>query len=273
MLCYLNGNYLALNEAKVSVLDRGFLFGDGVYEVIPAFHQKLLAADAHLERLNKSLAGIGMHQPAIEWQPIFEKLLRESGLSHASIYVQITRGAYETRNHLAPDEINPTIFIAVFPVAHPNPIHQGIRTCTTTDHRWANCYIKAITLLPNVLAKHHAKTQDLYDAIFVKDGYAVEGTSSNLFIVKDGHVYTAPLTANILHGITRNLVLSLLKNKAIPHAEQMIPLETLYTADEIWFTNSTGGIIPIIEVDGRMISQGKPGPLWQQLHHDYEAIL
>lgn len=270
--CYLNGNYLPLQEAKISVMDRGFLFGDGVYEVIPVLHQYPLAFQEHMLRLNQSLSAIGMENPLSfsEWQTILEQLIAESQGQNVSVYVQVTRGAYEIRNHQVPDDVKPTVFVAAFPLTWPSPLHQGIKVVTTEDHRWSNCHIKAITLLPNVLAKYQAKQAGKLDAILVRDGYPIEGTSSNLFIVKNGHVFTPPLTANILHGITRSLVLGMLKDLGISYTETMITIDALYGADEVWFTNSTAGIIPVIEIDGRPVSDGKPGPQWRLVFQHYE---
>ncbi len=256
-------------------MDRGFLFGDGVYEVIPAFNKRPLAAEEHIARLDKSLDAIGMTNPLslTEWQSIFAQLSEASTAQHFSIYLQVTRGAYEIRNHQVPDEVNPTLFVTTFPLSLQNPLHKGIKVSTEEDVRWGKCHIKAITLLANILAKKDAKQKNNIDAIFIKDGYAVEGTSSNLFIVKQNHVYTPPLTANILHGITRQLVLSLLKENNIPCTERMISLDELYKADEVWFTNSTGGIMPIIEIDGQQISNGQAGPLWHIAFKLYEKLL
>lgn len=271
-LCYLDGNYLPLSEAKVSVMDRGFLFGDGVYEVIPVLHRRPLALQEHMLRLTKSLAAIGMANPLslAQWQGVIEALMHDAQDTHLSVYVQVTRGAYDVRNHQVPDDVTPTVFVAAFPLTWPSPLHQGIRVVATEDQRWSNCHIKAITLLPNVMAKYAAKQAGTVDAILVRDGYAVEGTSSNLFIVKQGRVFTPPLTANILHGITRGIVINLLKEIGIPYTETMIMREAVYDADEVWFTNSTAGIIPIIEIDGRPISDGKPGACWRLVFERYE---
>jgi len=270
--CYLNGDYLPLSEAKVSVMDRGFLFGDGVYEVIPVLRGQFIGFLAHMQRLDKSLAAIGMSNPLSldQWQTIAEALMSDTEGGHFSLYIQITRGAYALRNHQVPDEIMPTVFMAAFSLAWPSPLHQGIKVVTTEDHRWSNCHIKAITLLPNILAKYEAKQAEKQDAILVRAGHAVEGTSSNLFIVKKGHVFTPALTANILPGITRGIVLNLLQKIRIPYTEAMITQEALYDADEVWFTNSTAGIIPIIEIDGRPVADGYSGPLWRRVFKCYE---
>ncbi|MGZ8217982.1 D-amino acid aminotransferase [Methylomagnum sp.] len=266
---YLNGTYLPLSEAKVPVLDRGFLFGDGVYEVIPVYGGRAFRLDEHLRRLDRSLEGIRMVSPLSdgEWADIFTRLIDGPGDQY--IYLQVTRGAASKRDHAIPPEIEPTVFVMCSPIA-PIPA-EGIRTVTVPDIRWHWCHIKAITLLSNVLLRQEAVDRGAAEAILVRDGWVTEGAASNIFIVKDGVVITPPKGHEILPGITRDLVLELAPVHGIPAEERNFRLEELQAADEIWMTSSTREILPVIELDGAPVSHGKPGPVWQKMQGYYQA--
>lgn len=282
-LAYLNNQYLDLNNAKVSVLDRGFLFGDGVYEVIPVYDNCAVGLEQHLNRLNNSLDNIGM-KPVLtvnQWHEIFNTLgnsikQAESRNSQANqnnhyyLYIQVTRGAMAVRNHLIPDAYEPTVFVTTFPIEYNIKNKNGISMRTVIDTRWSGCRTKAITLLPNVLAKSSAKQHQAQDSIFVKNNYALEGTSSNLFIVKNNEVFTTPLNENILPGITRSIVLNILKQLNIPAKEELISVENLMQADEVWITSSTQEVTPVTSIDNQMIGTGTPGPIWHKVYQQYQ---
>lgn len=269
-LTYLNGEYIDLHKAKISVLDRGFLFGDSVYEVIPVYNHRPFAAQQHLDRLKNSLAAIRIDMPLDHesWMEIFDRVLAASPLNEKMLYIQISRGAYPSRGHAFPEEVTPTVLVTALPTSR-KVVLEGIHVITVKDQRWANCRIKATTLLPNVLAKDAAQQVSNQDAIFVKDGYALEGTASNLFIVKNNKVLTTPLSANILPGITRGIVMDLLRSHRIDVEERMISVEELKQADEIWLTGSVQEIVPVVLLDHCLVADGLVGPIWKRITRLY----
>lgn len=269
-LVYLNGNYLPLSEAKISVLDRGFLFGDGIYEVIPIYSGKPLRLEAHLERLTNSLEGIRIKPPltTVQWEEIIGRLL--DGSEDQYVYLQVTRGVSPKRDHAFPkDPVSPTIFAMCNRIA---PLPQGgVSAITVQDTRWHRCDIKAITLLANILGRQDAVEQSAAEAILIRDGNAVEGAASNLFIVKHGTIITPPKSPEILPGITRDLVLELATKLGIQTVQRAISAEELSTAEEIWLTSSTREILPVIRLDGVLVGNGNPGGLWHTLMRAYQS--
>ena len=261
---YLNGEYLPLAEAKVSVLDRGFLFGDGVYEVIPAYAGRIFRLEEHISRLNNSLQGIRLplNYSVAEWQTIFQPLLDSS--KNQCLYLQITRGAASKREHGFPENVKPTIFAMSSEVQPMASKAGGIKAVTLDDIRWQLCNIKAITLLPNILLRQTALERGCAEAILLKNGYVIEGAASNVFAVIDGELTTPPKSNEILPGITRDLILELAQANGISYREDIIALEALQTASEVW-VSFTQEIVPVIELDGQMVGDGKPGPLWQRM--------
>ncbi len=265
---YLNGEFMALDRAKVSVLDRGFLFGDGIYEVIPVYGGRLFRLDEHLRRLEDSLAGIRMQPPLnrCEWEKIFDRLI--VGEQDQAVYLQITRGAALKRDHAIPADVVPTVFAMCTPIT-PVPA-GGVRVVTLDDIRWQYCHIKAITLLPNVLLRQQALDRGGVEAILIRHGDVTEGAASNVFAVIDGVLATPPKSRHILPGITRDLILELAQEYRIPTAERNITLAELQRASEIWLTSSTREILPVVELDGTRVGDGVPGPLWQNLYAIYQ---
>jgi D-alanine transaminase len=268
-LVYLNGEFLPLDQAKVSVLDRGFLFGDGVYEVIPVYGGRPFRLEEHLERLGNSLRGIRMESPlsTAEWTRIFDRLI--GGDHDQSVYLQVTRGVAPKRDHAFPKGIAPTVFVMCTPIA-PIPA-EGVKAITLDDIRWQWCHIKAITLLANVLLRQQAVDQGCAEAILVRDGFAVEGAASNLFAVVDGVLLTPPKGNAILPGITRDLVLELALRNNISAEVRSITLKELQRASEVWLTSSTREVLPVVELDGHPVGDGKPGPIWKQTNAIYQA--
>lgn len=267
-IVYLNGEYLPLSEAKVPVLDRGFLFGDGVYEVIPVYHGKPLRLAEHLRRLDNSLAGIRMTSPMSDaaWADLFDRLLDGPGDQY--IYLQITRGAAPKRDHAIPVSIQPTVFAMCSPIA-AIPL-DGIKAVTVNDIRWQRCDIKAITLLANVLLRQEAVDQEAAEAILVRDNLVIEGAASNVFIVVDHQLITPPKCPSILAGITRDLVLELAAGLQMETCERFFTVDELRAAQEIWVTSSTREILSIVELDGHPIGNGMPGPVWQRFQAAYQ---
>lgn len=274
-IAYLNGDYLPLEEAKVSPLDRGFMFADGIYEIIPVYASCPFRLVEHLQRLAYSLGEVAINNPFTtdEWASICHTLIDLNGGGNLSLYLQVTRGTPLIRDHTFPhNETPPTVFAMVhamtIPTASPQD-NQGYRAITLADLRWARCDIKSIALLPNVLMRQQAANQNATEAILLKHSNAVEGAASNLFIVNDGVIITAPLGPEILGGITRDVIIELCQQLALTVEERSIPEAELRNADEIWITSSTREVVPIVMLDDKPVGQGKPGPFWQKVAIQY----
>ncbi len=272
---YLNGEFIPLDEARIPVMDRGFLFGDSVYEVIPAYGGRLFRLSQHLRRLENSLHAIRMENPLprAEWESILATLTTQYQGEDQSVYLQVTRGVAPRRDHAIPEGVSPTLFAFTtpFPAIDPRVYEQGIAAITLDDIRWRFCHIKATTLLPNVLLRQEAKEHGAMEAILIRDGLAIEGTASNLFIVDDGQIITPPKGEQLLPGVTRDLVLELAAEAELPYCEAQIDLEQLERADEIWLTSSTREIMPVTRLDDRPVNGGRPGNLWQTLFNRFQA--
>jgi D-alanine transaminase len=268
---YLNGDYLPLNEAKISVLDRGFLFGDGVYEVIPVYAGHLFQFQAHMQRLEQSLASIRLANPynQEQWLNIVTPLLDSS--QDQSVYLQITRGAADKRDHAFPKNVPPTVFVMCSNMMPFDGKNTGVKAISVDDSRWQRCNIKAITLLANILHRQEAVDQGCAEVILVKDGYVTEGAASNVFAVIDGMLVTPPKSNDILPGITRDVILTLAQENNMACAEEIISLDALVLASEIWVTSSAREILPIIELDSKMIGNGKPGPVFETMNRLFQA--
>ncbi|MDH5389290.1 MAG: D-amino acid aminotransferase [Gammaproteobacteria bacterium] len=273
-IVFLNGEYLPVEQATVSVLDRGFLFGDGVYEVIPVFGLKPLRVDEHLQRLQNSLSRISMDNPyeVEEWKRIFDELLERNSGDDRAIYLQITRGAHPVRDLKIQPENQPTIFIMVLQVGAVNmsDLEKGIETVTIDDFRWHACDIKSISLVANVMLREQATQSGVVDAILIRDGYVTEGTASNLIMVKDGVLYTPPTSQHLLPGITRDLVLELAQENGVECEVRQIAEAELESADEIWLTSSTREIAPVIRLNGKDVADAKAGPVWKIMINIYQ---
>ena len=271
---YLNGEFLPPDQAQVSVFDRGFVFGDGVYEVIPVFGGRLFRLPQHVQRLENSLAAIRLRNPhrIEEWTKIFLRLIADNGGGDLSIYLQITRGV-APRDHAFPPNIAPTVFAFAQPLkyAPPEQLAAGVAAIITADIRWSRCDIKAIALLANALLRQQASDQGAAEAILVRDGMVTEGAASNIFIVSRGRLITPPKGPYILPGVTRDLVVEIARAQGIPCDEQTISLAALKSADEVWLTSSTKEILPITRIDNQPVGNGKPGPLHARLFSLYKA--
>jgi D-alanine transaminase len=277
---YLNGTFLPLEDASVPVMDRGFLFGDGVYEVIPVYGGKLFRLAHHLQRLRNSLQAIRIDNPLTDsgWETMLTELVSRNVTPDQAVYLQVTRGVAAKRDHAFPADIRPTLFAMSTPMATSADIDSiaGATAITLPDIRWKLCNIKAITLLPNVMLRQQALDTGAVEAILIKDGYAIEGAASNIFIVKNGLLITPPNGPALLPGITRDLIIELAARHAIPFREADITEAELFAADEIWLTSSTREMSPVTLLDDTIISAGKPGPLWKHmisLYQDYKAAL
>lgn len=274
-IVYLNGEYLPAEKAKVSVLDRGFVFADGVYEVIPSYGGHLLRLEQHLQRLNNSLDGIRLANPLdhIQWTKVLEEIIERNSENNQdlSIYLQVTRGAAK-RDHVFPDQINQTVFVMATPMSAvpAEQLENGIFAITHDDIRWRYCHIKSIALLPNTLMRQVALEAGAAEAILHRDGQVTEGAASNLFIVHSGHILTPQKDECLLPGITRDLVLEIAANSGLDCQEADISLQMLREAEEIWVTSSTKEILPVTQLDGQPVGNGKPGPVWRDMLDRYQ---
>jgi len=273
-IVYLNGQYLPIEEAKISVLDRGFTFGDGIYEVIPVYNGHIFRLKEHIERLNNSLNEVFIDKPheMDQWEKILRELIEKNSekdpSEDQSLYIQVTRGISE--RDLAIDiATEQTVFAMIKPLLKKDR-SAGISAVIEEDIRWKYCHIKAITLLPSVVLRHKAKQSGATEALLIREGYVTEGAASNVFIVKNGIVKTPIKDGGLLPGITRDLVVELLSESGIPCEEVVIKETELKQADEIWITSSTWEIVPVIELDGKPVGTGRPGEVWQQAFRIYQ---
>lgn len=274
-IVYLNGQILPVSQAHISVLDRGFLFGDGVYEVIPAYGGHLLRPFEHLQRLQNSLDGIRLNNPLnqSQWLDIMQQLLEQNPAEDQCVYLHISRGVVAEREHTFSDDATATVFVMVSPLLSVSrqALEKGVSAITLEDIRWRACHIKATTLLVNSLLKQQAKDEGAAEALLVRDGQVTEGTASNLFVVQGSQLITPPVSPLLLPGVTRDLVLELARNQDIDCLERDISVAELKAADEIWITSSTREIVPVVELDGEPVGNGQSGPIWETMIDIYQA--
>jgi D-alanine transaminase len=269
---YLDGRFLPLAEAAVSPLDRGFLYGDGVYELVPVYSRRPFRLGEHLARLQATLAGIRLANPldTAGWQAVVERLIAEAPWEDQSIYLQVTRGADDKRDHAFPPAgVPPTVFAFSSPlVTTPADIRaKGVAAITVADDRWARCNLKVVSLLANVLARQQAVDAGCAEALLIRDGLLKEGAASNIFVVKDGVLLAPPKTSFMLPGITYDVILELAARHGQPVEIREIGEAELRAADEVWMTSSTKEVLAITTLDGVPVGTGRPGPLagrmWQ----------
>ena len=274
-IAYFNGEFLNLEDVRVSPLDRGYLFGDGVYEVIPVYAGNLFRFDGHLDRLERSMTGISLDNPYSreQWRETLEDLVARNNGGNQSIYFQVTRGV-APRNHAFPEDVQPSVFMM------SNEVHEHelkpLKALTRVDNRWGRCDIKAIALLANCLHKQAAIEGGAGEAILLRDGMLTEGSSTNVFVVKHGKVFTPPKSEKILAGITRDVAIELMHAAQIPVHEADVTQSELQDADEIWVTSSSVEVAPVVNVDDRQVGSGEPGPVWSRVNdlmQDYKRSL
>ncbi len=274
---YLDGAFLPLAEARVSVLDRGFLFGDGVYEVIPVYQGRPFLLAEHLDRLERSLTAIRLDNPLdrSRWEALIGELISHQGPGDWSVYLQVTRGSDDHRDHAFPATVRPTVFAMANPLKPPPAawLETGIATLSQPDPRWGRCDIKAITLLANALSRQAAKEAGAVEMLYLRDGLLTEGAASNVFVVHKNEILTPVADTRILHGITRQLVLHLAQTAGLTVRETDIPEATLRDADELWMTSSTRAVIPITRLDGQAVGAGRPGPLYRRMTDLWQSAL
>lgn len=270
---YLNGRYSPLEEAFVPVLDRGFIFGDGVYEVIPVYSRHPFRLREHLARLQHSLDGIRLTNPHSEeqWGDILREVVARNEGEDQYVYLQVTRGAAK-RDHAFPKDTPATVFVMSSPLTPPPAAirEQGVPAVTALDNRWLRCDIKAIALLPNVLLRQIAVDAGAAETILLRDGFLTEGAASNIFLVRDGAVLAPPKNHLMLPGITYDVVLELARANEVLYEIREISEFELRTADEIWITSSTKEILPVTVLDGKPVGDGKPGAVYHRLYALYQ---
>jgi len=275
MTVYLNGEFLPISEAKISVLDRGFIFGDGVYEVIPVYSRRAFRLAEHLRRLNHSLESIKLANPHsdTEWTAIVETLIASNSPEDQYLYLHITRGVAK-RDHAFPNPpVPPTVFVMSNPLTTPPAalLASGISAITAPDNRWLRCDIKAISLLPNVLLRQMAIDAGCAETIMIRDDeFMTEGAASNIFVVKNGTLIVPPKDNLMLPGITYDVVLELAAANGIPHEVRKVMKEEVFNADELLLTSSTKEVLAITQLNGNPVCAGKPGAMFAKLHTLYQ---
>ena len=272
-ICYLNGHYLPLAEARVSPLDRAFLFGDAVYEVLPVYASRPFRLREHLDRLNRSLAGIRMSAPLshADWAQLCQELISRNSARDVYLYLQVTRGAELGRNHVWPEGLKPTLFAyatALEPLS-PSLLEQGVSAVTAAETRWARRDIKSTALLANILLKKLAADAGAFETIMLENGELTEGSSTTVHVVKGGVIQTPPNGQRIIPGTTRDVVTELAARLNLRCESGRVGEAQLRTADEIWLAFATRGVLPVTDLDGAPVGTGKPGPLFRRMSAAY----
>ncbi|MGH8658067.1 MAG: D-amino acid aminotransferase [Gammaproteobacteria bacterium] len=269
-LVYLNGAFLPLQEAYIPVMDRGFIFGDAVYEVIPVYAGRPFRLEQHLQRLENSLAAVRIEAPfpREQWRSLIGRIVNENGGGNQSVYIQLSRGVSE-RDHVPVTPPKATVFIMSKPLeacVSPEPVAAVL----CPDFRWGRCDIKTTSLIANVLLRCQAANAGAWEAILVRDGWVTEGAASNVFVMDHGLIKTPPRGPHILPGITRDLLVEMLGANAIPCAETRVSEAELWQAQEIWLTSSTREIVPVVRLNQTPVGEGVPGPLWVRVNAMYQ---
>jgi D-alanine transaminase len=275
-IVYLNGEYVRLGDAKISVLDRGFIFGDGIYDVVPAYRNKPFRMKGHLDRLERSLATIDIKvdMTRSDWENLVNDMLARSGLGDCMVYIQVTRGVAK-RDHAFPKNITPTVFCMVTPFVRPGAKlrEEGLTSVDMTDVRWLRCEIKSVSLLGNVLAKQHAVESGVDEVLQFRDGFLSEGASCNIWIAKDGVLMGPPRSNLILEGIRYGLIEELSEAAGIQFVARAISKQEVEEADEIMVSSATREILPVTTYNGKPVGTGKPGPVFAKLREGYDKAI
>ena len=277
-VCHLDGRFLPLSEARISPMDRGFLFADGGYEVIPVYSRQPFRLDQHLARLGNTLAGLEIadpHPPA-RWRELVHEVIARNEWDDQSVYVQVTRGREARRNHGFSPDLAATVFLmSEALVTVPEEQREaGVGAITAADFRWLRCDLKTIALLANCLLRNHALKAGCAEAVLLRDGFLTEGSASNIFIVRDGVMLAPPKSHLMLPGITYDVVLELAAANGQPHEVREIREQELRSADEIWLTSSTKEVLPITRLDDHPVGDGRPGPVARRMmgwYQDYKT--
>ena len=273
-IVHLNGSFLPLEEARVPVFDRGFIFGDGVYEVIPVYGRQPFYLEAHLARLGRSLAAIGLANPHTdaEWAALVRETIARNGPDHQALYLQVTRGA-APRDHTFPKDATPTVFLMASPLKPipPEQLEHGVAAVSFADNRWLRCDIKSTSLLGNVLLRQAAAEAGAAECVLFRDGRLTEGSASNIFVVRSGVLLAPPKSNLILPGITYDVTLELAARGGIPTEVREVSEGETRGADELWLSSSTREVLPITQLDDKPVGTGRPGPVFRRVHALFQA--
>lgn len=275
-ICYLNGEFLPRSEARISPMDRGFLFGDGAYEVIPVYARKPFRIDQHLLRLAGTLAAIRLPNPyeSAAWADIINTLVARNAWPDQSIYLQVTRGVGAVRNHAFPTPTEPTVFLMSDALVPPPAelVARGVTAVTAADFRWLRCDLKTVSLLANCLLRQQAVDHGSAETILFRDGFLTEGAASNIFVVRDGVMLAPPKSHLMLPGITYDVILELAARHGVPHVVREITEPEVRGADELWLTSSSKEVLAITHLDDRPVGAGVPGPLGLRMYDWYQQF-
>jgi len=274
-IVYLNGEFLPIEEARIPVLDRGFIFGDGVYEVIPVYSKHPFRMDEHLRRLQYSLDKVRITNPhsTTEWARLASELVQRNAGDDQSVYLQITRGVAK-RDHAFPKGVTPTVFMMSSPLVTPAPalVESGVPCITAQDYRWLNCDIKSVSLLGNCMLRQLSADVGATETILFRDGQLTEASSSNVFVVKDGVLLAPPKDHLVLPGITYDVVLEIARAREFEVEVRAVTEAEVRAADEVWVTSSTKEVLAVSSLDGKPVGDGKPGPLFRRMHALYQQF-
>lgn len=274
--CHLDGRLLPLAEARISPFDRSFLFGDGIYEVMPVYGGRLFRPELHLDRLARSATALQLRNPHAHagWQALLEALVEANGGGDQYVYLHLSRGADEGRNHAPLPEVPPLVyaFCAPWPKASEATLRDGLACITTEDTRWARCDIKSVALLANVLLRQQAAAAGASEAILLRNGELTEGSASTVHVLKDGVLLTPPNSPRILPGTTRKVVEELADALGIERRDVPVAEATLRSADEIWLGAATREVQPVTKLDGRPVGDGRPGPQWRRVYDAWQRL-
>lgn len=274
-IVYLNGKFMPIEEAHVPVLDRGFIFGDGVYEVIPVYSKHPFRLAEHLRRLQYSLDKIRIDNPMndAEWTRLIGEIIQRNAGEDQSVYLQVTRGVAK-RDHAFPKGVKPTVFMMSNPLVTPAPalVESGVPCITAQDYRWLNCDIKSVSLLGNCLLRQLSVDAGAAETILFRDGQLTEASASNVFVVRDGVLLTPPKDNLVLPGITYDVVLEIARTREFQVEVRAVSEAEVRGADEIWVTSSTKEVLAVTTLDGKPVGDGRPGPLFRRMHALYQQF-
>jgi D-alanine transaminase len=274
-MVFLNGNFLPIEEAKVPVLDRGFIFGDGVYELVPVYSRVPFRLDEHLARLERSLAETRIRNPytRMQWRELIYRLVDAQSFDDQGVYFQVTRGVAK-RDHAFPREVEPTVFMMANPLVTPprELVHKGGAAVTAQDNRWLRCDIKSISLIGNCLLRQLSAEAGAVETILFREGKLTEASSSNVFVVKRGVILSPPKSGLILPGITYDVVVELARANGLPLELRDVTEPEVRDADEIWVSSSSKEVLPVVSLDGAPVGGGRPGPLFGRMYQLYQEF-
>src|SRR5262249_9868969 len=274
-IVYLNGEFMPLAQARIPALDRGFIFGDGVYEVIPVYSRRPFRLEGHLQRLERSLAGVRIANPhsRAQWEELIGELARRGPSDDQSLYLQVTRGVAK-RDHAFPKDVKPTVFMMTNPLPVPDAklVSEGVSALSAADNRWLRCDLKTIALLPNVLLRQLAVDAGAAEVVLLRDGFLTEGSASNIFVVNGGVLRSPPKSNLILAGITYDVILELAQQGGIKYDVHAVGEAEVRSADELWLTSSTREVLAITALDGKPVGAGRPGAVFKHMYALFQQM-